>query len=187
MKTYEGKLTGRGLKFAIVVSRFNEFITSKLLGGALDVLKRHETEDENISVVWVPGAFEIPLVAKKLAMSKKFDAVICLGAVIRGSTTHYDYVCNEVSKGVAQVGLTSEVPTIFGVVTTENIQQAIERAGTKAGNKGSDAATSALEMANLLKNLPTVASYDSEVLMSSHTPTIESPKNNEPIVINSED
>ena len=151
MNTYEGIISGRGLKFAIVVSRFNEFITSKLLGGALDALKRHETPDENISVAWVPGAFEIPLVAKKLVSSNKFDAVICLGAVIRGSTTHYDYVCNEVSKGIAQVGLQSGVPTIFGIVTTENIQQAIERSGTKAGNKGFDAAISAMEMANLLK------------------------------------
>ncbi len=153
MNIYEGIVTGRGLKFAIVVSRFNEFITSKLLGGALDTLKRHETADDDISVVWVPGAFEIPTVAKKLAESKKFDAVICLGAVIRGSTTHYDYVCNEVSKGIAQVSLSTGVPTIFGVVTTENIQQAVERAGTKAGNKGSDAAVSAMEMANLLKSL----------------------------------
>ncbi|MBE8953168.1 MAG: 6,7-dimethyl-8-ribityllumazine synthase [Quinella sp. 1Q7] len=151
MNTYEGIISGRGLKFAIVVARFNEFITSKLLGGALDALHRHETPDENISVAWVPGAFEIPLVAKKLASSGKFDAIICLGAVIRGATTHYDYVCNEVSKGVAQVGLQSGVPTIFGVVTTENIQQAIERAGTKSGNKGFDAAISAMEMANLLK------------------------------------
>ena len=150
---YEGKVNGRGLKFAIVVSRFNEFITSKLLGGALDTLKRHETNEEDIDVVWVPGAFEIPLLAKKLATSKKYDAVICLGAVIRGSTSHYDYVCNEVSKGVAQVSMQTEVPTIFGVVTTENIEQAIERAGTKAGNKGSDAAISAMEMANLIRNL----------------------------------
>lgn len=156
MKIYEGNVTGRGLNFAIVVSRFNEFITSKLLGGALDTLKRHETPEENISVAWVPGAFEIPLVAKKLAESKKFDAVICLGAVIRGSTTHYDYVCNEVSKGVAQVSLQTGIPTIFGVVTTENIQQAVERAGTKAGNKGSDAAMSAMEMANLLKSVETL-------------------------------
>ena len=153
MNTYEGIINGRNLKFAIVVARFNEFITNKLLGGAIDALKRHETPEENISVVWVPGAFEIPIIAKKLATSKKFDAIICLGAVIRGSTTHYDYVCNEVSKGVAQVGLQSGVPTIFGVVTTENIQQAIERAGTKAGNKGFDAAISAMEMANLLKDL----------------------------------
>ena len=155
MKIFEGQMSGRGLKIAIVVARFNEFITSKLLGGALDVLKRHDVEDENISVAWVPGSFEIPLVAKKMAESKNFDAVICLGAVIRGATTHYDYVCNEVSKGVAAVGLQTGVPTIFGVVTTENIQQAIERAGTKAGNKGSDAAMSAIEMANLLRNLPT--------------------------------
>ena len=153
MNTYEGIISGRGLKFAIVVSRFNEFITSKLLSGAIDTLKRHETPDENISVIWVPGAFEIPIIAKKMASSGKFDAIICLGAVIRGSTTHYDYVCNEVSKGIAQVGLQSGVPTIFGVVTTENIQQAIERAGTKAGNKGVDAAVSAMEMANLLKTL----------------------------------
>ncbi|MBQ7628769.1 MAG: 6,7-dimethyl-8-ribityllumazine synthase [Selenomonadaceae bacterium] len=151
MKTYEGNVTGRNLKFAIVVARFNEFITSKLLGGALDTLKRHETPEENITVAWVPGSFEIPLVAKKFAESKKFDAVICLGAVIRGATTHYDYVCNEVSKGVAQVSLQTGVPAIFGVVTTENIQQAVERAGTKSGNKGADAAMSAMEMANLLK------------------------------------
>lgn len=154
MNIYEGNISGKGLKFAVVVARFNNFITSKLLDGALDALKRHETPEENISVVWVPGAFEIPLVAKKLASSKKFDAVICLGAVIRGATTHYDYVCNEVSKGIAQVGLQSGVPTIFGIVTTENIQQAIERAGTKSGNKGFDAAISAMEMANLLKGLP---------------------------------
>ena len=153
MKTFEGKLIGRDLKIAIVVSRFNEFITSKLLSGALDTLKRHEVADENISVAWVPGAFEIPLIAKKLASTKNFDAVICLGAVIRGATTHYDYVCNEVSKGIAQVSLQTEIPTIFGIVTTENIQQAVERAGTKAGNKGSDAAVSAIEMANLLRNL----------------------------------
>ena len=153
MKIYEGNVTGKNLKFAIVVARFNEFITSKLLSAALDTLKRHETPEENISVAWVPGAFEIPLVAKKFAESKKFDAVICLGAVIRGATTHYDYVCNEVSKGVAQVSLQTGVPTIFGVVTTENIQQAVERAGTKVGNKGSDAAMSAMEMANLLKSV----------------------------------
>ena len=153
MKTYEGNISGKKLKFAIVVSRFNEFITSKLLDGAIDALKRHETAEENISVVWVPGAFEIPLVAKKLASTKNFDAIICLGAVIRGATTHYDYVCNEVSKGIAAVGLQSEIPTIFGIVTTENIQQAIERAGTKSGNKGFDAAISAMEMANLLKSL----------------------------------
>ena len=156
MNVYEGNISGRNLKFAIVVARFNEFITSKLLGGAIDALKRHDTPEENISVAWVPGAFEIPLVAKRLAATKNFDAIICLGCVIRGSTTHYDYVCNEVSKGVATVGLQSGIPTIFGVVTTENIQQAIERSGTKAGNKGFDAAISAMEMANLLKTLPTV-------------------------------
>ena len=152
-KTLEGLLTGKGLKFAVVVSRFNEFITSKLLSGAIDTLTRHEVEDENITVVWVPGAFEIPLTAKKLASTKKYDAVICLGAVIRGATSHYDYVCAEVSKGVAQVGMTTEVPTIFGIVTTENIEQAIERAGTKAGNKGADSAASAIEMANLMKSI----------------------------------
>lgn len=174
MKILEGQMTGRGLKIAIVVARFNEFITSKLLSGALDVLKRHEVAEDDISVAWVPGSFEIPLVAKKLAASKKFDAVICLGAVIRGATTHYDYVCNEVSKGIAQVGLQTEVPVIFGVVTTENIQQAIERAGTKAGNKGSDAAMSAIEMANLLKNLPGVSTYNvndaAEISVSVHEP-----------------
>ncbi len=149
----EGFVTGQGLKFGIVVARFNEFITSKLLGGALDTLHRHGTKDDDVDVAWVPGAFEIPLVAKKMAQSGKYDAVICLGAVIRGATTHYDYVCNEVSKGVAQVGLSTGVPTIFSVVTTENIQQAIERSGTKAGNKGSDGAMAAMEMANLLKSL----------------------------------
>lgn len=155
MNIYEGNISGRGLKVAIVVSRFNSFITSKLLDGALDALRRHKLMEKNISVAWVPGAFEIPLVAKKLASTKNFDAIICLGAVIRGETTHYDYICNEVSKGIAQVGLQSGVPVIFGVVTTENIQQAIERAGTKSGNKGFDAAISAMEMANLLKSLPT--------------------------------
>ena len=149
----EGYITGKGLKFGIVVARFNEFITSKLLGGALDTLHRHETADEDVDVAWVPGAFEIPVVAKKMAERGKYDAVICLGAVIRGSTTHYDYVCNEVSKGVAQVGMNTGIPTIFGVVTTENIEQAIERAGTKAGNKGSDSAMAAMEMANLLKKI----------------------------------
>lgn len=147
---FEGYLTGKDLKFGIVVARFNEFITNKLLSGAIDTLRRHEADENNIDVAWVPGAFEIPIVAKKMAESKKYDAVLCLGAVIRGSTSHYDYVCNEVSKGVAQVGLQTGVPTIFGVVTTENIEQAIERAGTKAGNKGSDAAMAAMEMASLL-------------------------------------
>lgn len=154
MNIYEGNINGRKFRFAIVVSRFNDFITNKLLEGALDALKRHETPEENIYVVRVPGAFEIPLVAKKMASTKNFDAVICLGAVIRGATNHYDYVCNEVSKGIAQAGLQTGVPVIFGIVTTENIQQAIERAGTKSGNKGFDAAITAMEMANLLKSLP---------------------------------
>ena len=149
----EGYISGKGLKFGIVAARFNEFIVSKLVSGALDTLHRHETTDSDIDVAWVPGAFEIPLTAKKMAASGKYDAVLCLGAVIRGSTTHYDYVCNEVSKGVAQVGLQTGLPTIFGVVTTENIEQAIERAGTKAGNRGADAAMAAVEMANLLGKL----------------------------------
>lgn len=149
----EGYISGKGLKFGIVAARFNEFIVNKLVGGALDTLHRHETADSDIDVAWVPGAFEIPIVAKKMAESGKYDAVLCLGAVIRGSTTHYDYVCNEVSKGVAQVGLQTGVPTIFGVVTTENIEQAIERAGTKAGNKGADAAMAAMEMTSLLGKL----------------------------------
>ena len=149
----EGFITAKDMKVGIVVARFNEFITSKLLGGALNALHRHEAKDEDIDVAWVPGAFEIPVVAKKMAESGKYDAVIALGAVIRGSTTHYDYVCNEVSKGVAQVGMQTGVPTIFGVVTTENIEQAVERAGTKAGNKGTDAAMAAMEMANLLKKI----------------------------------
>ncbi|WP_339816611.1 6,7-dimethyl-8-ribityllumazine synthase [Paenibacillus sp. FSL R7-0216] len=150
---FEGHLVSEGLKYAIVVGRFNEFITSKLLSGALDALKRHGAKEEEINVAWVPGAFEIPFAAQKLAESGKYDAVITLGTVIRGSTTHYDYVCNEVAKGVAAVGLETGVPTIFGVVTTENIEQAIERAGTKAGNKGWDAAMAAIEMANLTKQL----------------------------------
>ena len=149
----EGYISGKGLKFGIVAARFNEFIVSKLVGGALDTLHRHEAADSDIDVAWVPGAFEIPIAAKKMAESGKYDAVLCLGAVIRGSTTHYDYVCSEVSKGVAQVGLQTGIPTIFGVVTTENIEQAIERAGTKAGNKGADAAMAAMEMASLLGKL----------------------------------
>lgn len=150
---FEGNLVSSGLKYGIVVGRFNEFITSKLLSGALDALKRHGAQDDEISVAWVPGAFEIPFVAQKLAESGKYDAVLTLGTVIRGSTTHYDYVCNEVAKGVAAVALKTGVPTIFGVVTTENIEQAIERAGTKAGNKGWDTAMSAIEMANLTNQL----------------------------------
>lgn len=153
MKVYEGKLVSNGKKYGIVVSRFNEFITSKLISGAEDGLKRHGVKDDDITLAWVPGAFEIPLIAKKLADSKKFDAVICVGAVIRGATTHYDYVCNEVSKGIASVALQSDVPVLFGVLTTENIEQAIERAGTKAGNKGYDCALSAIEMINLSKNI----------------------------------
>lgn len=153
MKTYEGKLVSKDIKIGIVVARFNEFITSKLLGGAIDALTRHNVSDENIEVAWVPGAFEIPLIASKMANSKKYDAVICLGAVIRGSTTHYDYVCSEVSKGVASVSLSSDIPVIFGVVTTENIEQAIERAGTKSGNKGFDSAVSAIEMVNLIREI----------------------------------
>jgi len=150
---FEGNLVGSGLKVAVIVGRFNEFITSKLLGGAQDALLRHGVEESDVDVIWVPGAFEIPLVAKKLADSKKYDAIITLGTVIRGSTTHYDYVCNEVAKGVAAITLQTGIPVIFGVLTTENIEQAIERAGTKAGNKGWDAGISAIEMANLLRTL----------------------------------
>lgn len=149
MMVFEGHLVGTGLKVGIVVGRFNEFITSKLLGGALDGLKRHGVEENNIDVAWVPGAFEIPLIAKKMANSGKYDAVITLGTVIRGATTHYDYVCNEVAKGVASLSLQTEIPVIFGVLTTETIEQAIERAGTKAGNKGWESAIAAIEMANL--------------------------------------
>ncbi|WP_269448391.1 6,7-dimethyl-8-ribityllumazine synthase [Anaerosporomusa subterranea] len=153
MNIIEGKLLAEGSRFAIVNARFNEFITNKLLGGAVDALHRHGASDQNITVAWVPGAFEIPLVAAKLARSGNYDAVICLGAVIRGSTPHFDYVCSEVTKGVAHVGMETGVPTIFGVLTTETIEQAIERAGTKAGNKGFDAAVSAIEMINLLKQI----------------------------------
>lgn len=152
MKVYEGKLIAEDMKIAIVVARFNEFITSKLLSGALDCLKRHNVKEEDISVAWVPGAFEIPLIASKMAKSNKYHGVICLGAVIRGSTSHYDYVCNEVSKGIATVSLDSGIPVTFGVITTENIEQAIERAGTKAGNKGYECAASTIEMVNLLSD-----------------------------------
>jgi 6,7-dimethyl-8-ribityllumazine synthase len=151
MKTIEGKLVAQGLKFGVVVGRFNEFIGSKLLSGAIDGLLRHGAREEDIEMAWVPGAFEIPLIAKKMAEAKKYDAVICLGAVIRGSTPHFDYVSSEVTKGVASVSLQTEMPVIFGVLTTDTIEQAIERAGTKAGNKGYDAAVTAIEMANLLK------------------------------------
>ncbi|MCK8826897.1 6,7-dimethyl-8-ribityllumazine synthase [Natroniella acetigena] len=150
-KVYEGKLLGEGLKFGIVLGRFNEFISTKLLSGALDALKRHGVKENDIEVAWVPGAFEIPLVAKKMAKSDKYDAVICLGAVIRGATPHFDYVCSEVSKGIAKVSLEDELPVMFGVITTDTIEQAIERAGTKAGNKGWEAAVGALEMANLVE------------------------------------
>ncbi|HJA71027.1 MAG TPA: 6,7-dimethyl-8-ribityllumazine synthase [Candidatus Lachnoclostridium stercoravium] len=153
MNILEGKLTAKDMKVGIVASRFNEFITSKLVSGALDGLTRHDVKEEDIDIAWVPGAFEIPLIASKMANSRKYDAVICVGAVIRGSTSHYDYVCNEVSKGIAQVSLSSGIPVLFGVLTTENIEQAIERAGTKAGNKGYDCALSAIEMVNLIRGI----------------------------------
>lgn len=153
MKTLEGNLVSKGIKIGIVAARFNEFITSKLLGGARDGLLRHNVQEGDIHVAWVPGAFEIPLVAAKMAKSGKYDAVICLGAVIRGATSHYDYVCSEVSKGIANVSLDSGVPVLFGVLTTENLEQAIERAGSKAGNKGYDCALSAIEMVNLLHTM----------------------------------
>lgn len=151
-QVFEGHLVGTDLKIGIVVARFNEFITSKLLGGAEDLLRRHGVKEEDVTVLWVPGAFEIPLAAKKLADSGNYDAVITLGTVIRGATPHFDYVCSEVAKGVSAVSLQSGVPTIFGVLTTESIEQAIERAGTKAGNKGAEAAITAIEMANVYKN-----------------------------------
>ena len=153
MKLYEGKLVSKDIKIGIVAARFNEFITSKLLGGAIDALTRHNVKEEDIEVAWVPGAFEIPLIASKMAKSNKYDAIICLGAVIRGNTSHYDYVCSEVSKGIAHVSLSSDIPVMFGVVTTENIEQAIERAGTKAGNKGFDCAVGAIEMVNLIREI----------------------------------
>lgn len=152
-KVFEGHLIGEGLKFGIVVARFNEFITNKLLSGALDALKRHGVDEQDIEVAWVPGAFEVPLVAKKMADLKRYDGVLCLGAIIRGATPHFDYVAAEVSKGVAKVGLDADLPVIFGVLTVDSIEQAIERAGTKAGNKGWEAANTAIEMANLLKSL----------------------------------
>lgn len=153
MKKIEGKFNGKGIKIGIVAGRFNEFITSKLVGGAVDVLKRNDVNDEDIDIAWVPGAFEIPLITKKMAESKKYDAIITLGAVIKGSTPHFDYVCAEVSKGVAQISLQTGLPIMFGVLTTNNIEEAIERAGTKAGNKGSDVAFGALEMIDLIKNI----------------------------------
>ena len=153
MNTLEGKLVATDMKVGIVAGRFNEFITSKLVGGAMDGLLRHDVKDEDVDIAWVPGAFEIPLVASKMANSGKYDAVICLGAVIRGDTTHYDYVCNEVSKGIATVSLESGIPVMFGVLTTENIEQAIARAGSKGGNKGYDCALGAVEMVNLLRTI----------------------------------
>ena len=153
MKVLEGKLVAKEIKIGIVAGRFNEFITAKLLDGAIDGLIRHDVKEENIDIAWVPGAFEIPLIASKMAKSKKYDAVICLGAVIRGSTTHYDYVCSEVSKGIASISLKEDLPVMFGVLTTENIEQAIERAGTKAGNKGYDCAVGAIEMVNLIREI----------------------------------
>ena len=152
-KTYEGQLIAKGLKFGIVAGRFNEFITTRLLDGALDALKRHGADESEIEIAWVPGSFEIPLAALKMALSKKYDAVICIGALIRGSTPHFDYIASEVAKGIAHTGMSTGVPTIFGVITADNIEQAIERAGTKAGNKGFAAAESAIEMANLLRSM----------------------------------
>lgn len=153
MKTFEGKLVSKEIRIGIVASRFNEFITSKLVGGAMDGLLRHDVREEDVDVAWVPGAFEIPLIASKMASSGKYDAVICVGAVIRGSTSHYDYVCSEVSKGIASVSLSSGIPVMFGVLTTDTIEQAIERAGTKAGNKGYDCALGAIEMVNLIREI----------------------------------
>ncbi|AEG14830.1 MULTISPECIES: 6,7-dimethyl-8-ribityllumazine synthase [Desulfofundulus] len=152
-KVYEGHLVGQGLRFGLVVGRFNEFITNKLLTGALDALHRHGVADQDIEIAWVPGAFEIPVVARRMVAMQRFDAVICLGAVIRGATPHFDYVAAEVAKGVAKVGLDTGVPTIFGIITADTLEQAIERAGTKAGNKGWDAAVGAIEMANLMRSL----------------------------------
>ena len=153
MNVFEGKVVSEGMKVGIVAARFNEFIVSKLVAGAQDALVRHDVKEDDIDLAWVPGAFEIQLIASKMAKSGKYDAVIALGAVIRGSTTHYDYVCSEVSKGIANVSLNSDIPVMFGVITTENIEQAIERAGTKAGNKGYDCALGAIEMVNLIRNI----------------------------------
>ena len=153
MNILEGKVVAEGMKVGIVVARFNEFITSKLLSGAIDGLVRHDVKEDDVDVAWVPGAFEIPLVASKMAKSRKYDAVICLGAVIRGSTSHYDYVCNEVSKGIAAVSMENDIPVMFGVITTENIEQALERSGSKAGNKGYECALGAIEMVNLIRKI----------------------------------
>ena len=153
MKKLEGKMISNGIKIGIVAARFNEFITSKLVDGAIDGLVRHDVKEKDIDIAWVPGAFEIPLIASKMAKSEKYDAIICLGAVIRGSTSHYDYVCNEVSKGISAISLKYDLPVMFGVITTENIEQAIERAGTKVGNKGYDCVLGAIEMVNLIKEI----------------------------------
>lgn len=153
MKKFEGKLVSKDIKIGIVAARFNEFITAKLLSGAMDGLVRHDVKEDDVHVAWVPGAFEIPLTASRMAKSGKYDAVICLGAVIRGATSHYDYVCSEVSKGIAHVSLETGIPVMFGILTTENIEQAIERAGTKSGNKGYDCAVGAIEMVNLLREI----------------------------------
>jgi 6,7-dimethyl-8-ribityllumazine synthase len=169
MPTYEGHLDASGLRIGIVASRFNELITNQLVGGALDCLRRHGAHDEAVSVAWVPGAFEIPLVARRLAASGVFDAVVCLGAVIRGATPHFDYVAAQAATGVARAGIDTGIPVIFGVLTTDTIEQAIERAGTKAGNKGFDAAMAAVEMVNLLRQLPPARSTHGEVAGSSGT------------------
>ena len=153
LKQFEGHLYAKGFRFGLVVSRFNEFISGKLLTGALDALKRHEAREEDIEVIWVPGAFEIPLIAKKMVKSGRYDAVVCLGAVIRGDTPHFDYISSEVTKGIAQVGLETEIPVMFGIITSDTLEQAIERAGSKAGNKGWDAALGAIEMVNLIKKI----------------------------------
>ncbi len=153
MPTFEGKLIAKGLKFGIVVSRFNELVTSKLLDGTLDCLKRHDADEKDIDIFFCPGSFEIPLVAKKIALTGKYDALICLGAVIRGETPHFDYIANEVSKGIAQVQLETGIPIAFGILTTDDVEQALNRAGIKSGNKGWDAALTAIEMANLLKQI----------------------------------
>jgi len=149
-KVHAGKMVAKGKNFGIVVSRFNEFISQKLLDGALDVLRRHDADEDRIEIFWVPGSFEIPFVARKMALSKKYDAILCLGAVIRGDTPHFDYIASQVAKGIAQTALATGVPTLFGIITADNLEQAIERAGTKAGNKGADAALSAIEMVNLV-------------------------------------
>jgi len=149
-KVHAGKMVAKGKNFGIVVSRFNEFISQKLLDGALDVLRRHDADEDRIEIFWVPGSFEIPFIAKKMALSKKYDAILCLGAVIRGDTPHFDYIASQVAKGIAQTSLSTGVPTLFGIITADNLEQAIERAGTKAGNKGADAALSAIEMVNLV-------------------------------------